>query len=1480
MQHLSSFSTLRSWAFSALVMLSNTAIFAQVFQKHYGTAFENTFSKVVKDGTFYYVLGQDEPTDGAAFRATVTRLDANGAHQWTLSMATPSAWADALLLPGGDLMVVGYSLPFDPTTRSIIGRVTRNGAFAWLKSYDHPGRDFFNRVVEQAGSYYVAGSENQPGATSTWENMSLWNFSATGTLNWKKYYISAADDEFFRDLVAVPGGGLLLAGNDAQFGLIYTVDNTGEMTTDAVQVDDRVYRDVEANSSGGFYAAATNLANNQAYLQKFGANLIPLEWEVRILPLATVSQVWEGQPGDIYAVGTGTFGGQSRAVIAKLRDNGANGLFVAWVKYLHAGTGQAGGSAWKTGSNQLAFTDTRILPNGFGQTCANISVSDLDLNDACSVSKDTATLFFADPIPNGPQLFTAEAVPAPAAVNITQSFALNWQQEITCTNEPCGVTLQLTQLDPCGLVQVCAGGSGPGPYTYQWCSGQTTSCITQQIPLCKPVEFCVSVTCADGTTADITQEFTVTDNVPPTITCPANVSVNATNPDSCTAKVNNLKWLSVSDNCNAQISYAVTGSTVAAGQNDASGLTFDLGVSTITYTAGDSCGNTATCSFTVTVSCAFPCPGNLIQNPGFTQGLAPGPMPAPGSVANWQAGYGAPVAVSDFGYADQGYILLSGNKTSGGAIYQQLSAPITKGKVYELSICVRIAKMPPSPIPYVKIRAMAFNNTLPTGGNHPKPEQDIAVIDVSGRVAACDDWTTFVFHRWRAGKNYNNIAITVENGESVLSFADIDNICLVEVNDSIPCYLATLDSAGQIIPPFGQLDPGCPPVEEDVFIDMGSVNDIYGYCNPAPSGVDTWYELCADSCESLGGELPEELLDFINNDSLNIYLMDSLGINDSTLMADLGHFQDSLELSHANLNLLDSMAALGAFSFDCRSLTPQGPPPNDPNSPFNGYDIIFVHGLRTDALMDRINGDPGASTTWPANRSPFYNGYWKRGAYEYWNTHTGQYLKTTVSPATFVVNQNGTYTNRYLVVSHPATQNFVFGAHSVMEQIANAMLNGTGVINCNPGESRPKNTFGHNGFIIISHSDGAPLTDIVLTTSNLTRYPPLSLTLGDVSFIADRCKLHVAISGAFGGSNYATLALMAAAATTPIQYATEIVESFFGFNVPGPAPWLFTSELLDMAITKTLWKPFMERVPVCVLTLSGGHPTNFGSDGTKNATVNKAISLIAKHAIHHGFDDGVLCVESQAPNTDGRKNYLDRYFPKIGIATIAGLAAALNTGNPKALQFAALLNERLYDMGIDKSRAVRYYLDQKLDLLVADKLLNQSLPGGFVLENALQPYIAVVKYLFASSGAIPWLSPTGMVQPVRFARFPGVPSYDALKRYDNHYSFIQSAADHYTAKTGSFMNAPDYEKTNFSGARNFEESRVITSDDVYNKCGVSSGMRNLQREYIQGKSKTFTIKIFKFRKTYTFWIWKRKYHLLDQYETKHELDYLYENVLR
>lgn len=101
-------------------------------------------------------------------------------------------------------------------------------------------------------------------------------------------------------------------------------------------------------------------------------------------------------------------------------------------------------------------------------------------------------------------------------------------------------------------------------------------------------------------------QVTVADNQPPTITCPANVSVMATS-GSITADVTGLDPLTLQDNCSANptLSYAQSGATGNSGSGNANG-TYNAGTTTVTYTATDDAGNTATCFFTVTVDAGTP----------------------------------------------------------------------------------------------------------------------------------------------------------------------------------------------------------------------------------------------------------------------------------------------------------------------------------------------------------------------------------------------------------------------------------------------------------------------------------------------------------------------------------------------------------------------------------------------------------------------------------------------------------------------------------------------------------------------------------------------------------------------------------------------------------------------------------------------------------------------------------------------------------
>jgi len=100
-----------------------------------------------------------------------------------------------------------------------------------------------------------------------------------------------------------------------------------------------------------------------------------------------------------------------------------------------------------------------------------------------------------------------------------------------------------------------------------------------------------TATDACGNSSTSTQTVIVTDNQNPVITgCPSNLNWN-TDPGQCNAVV---VWTAptASDNCSIQ----------SFTSNHNSGDTFPIGQTTVTYTATDVNGNTATCSFVVTVT--------------------------------------------------------------------------------------------------------------------------------------------------------------------------------------------------------------------------------------------------------------------------------------------------------------------------------------------------------------------------------------------------------------------------------------------------------------------------------------------------------------------------------------------------------------------------------------------------------------------------------------------------------------------------------------------------------------------------------------------------------------------------------------------------------------------------------------------------------------------------------------------------------------
>jgi HYR domain/Secretion system C-terminal sorting domain len=92
-----------------------------------------------------------------------------------------------------------------------------------------------------------------------------------------------------------------------------------------------------------------------------------------------------------------------------------------------------------------------------------------------------------------------------------------------------------------------------------------------------------------GNFSQCTQIITVNDVTAPVITCPANITVT-TPIGSCVAIVNFTP--TATDNCGAGVTIVSV---------PASGTAFPIGTTTVTSTATDACGNSSSCTFTVTV---------------------------------------------------------------------------------------------------------------------------------------------------------------------------------------------------------------------------------------------------------------------------------------------------------------------------------------------------------------------------------------------------------------------------------------------------------------------------------------------------------------------------------------------------------------------------------------------------------------------------------------------------------------------------------------------------------------------------------------------------------------------------------------------------------------------------------------------------------------------------------------------------------------
>lgn len=804
------------------------------------------------------------------------------------------------------------------------------------------------------------------------------------------------------------------------------------------------------------------------------------------------------------------------------------------------------------------------------------------------------------------------------------------------------------------------------------------------------------------------------------------------------------------------------------------------------------------------------CQNNLISNGKFEIGNEVGTLGVQGSVDNWQRAYGSPFVKPDNNGCDsKGYIQLTGNKSFGSGIKQsfQPNNKIVQGKYYRFSACVKLLDVPRTP-KKVRVKAFAFNSTITSTGAHPLPNSDRALIGWSGDITS-NEWETKSFTVWKATKNFDNVLVfAYTNSADSTAYCEVDNICLVETNDTNSCNNYVYNENGPIIEETLLYDTTYHYSDEYI----GFTSDLYPEFNTA---TDTWYPL-NDPCASIGGTVPEEAMNVNLNDTLaNQGFEGGVERLDSIL---------DLEFAEPPINQ-KTLSPIPPVPLDCKGKQFV----YDPNQPFGGRDIIFVHGLQLKHLCDKKNGVQGAHDDWPDSYYEFHdpNGYFKKKANENWEDHIETWLTRTGA------------TNRYMTVAYNCSQPLDVAAHAMLSQIQLAMEHGVGVQfanlhpNTNPDNKdslNDKSCFGRNA-IIISHSTGGLVTDVAMSIAEKSKTDlNIQNRYGNCGILVDNMKAHLAFHPALLGSKMATAYLA-------LQYGLlgPFINRAVCNDLVEISPEMFTithqSILRDLVplVAKFKWGPYVNTSPVPTITISGGHA--IGADKANILNV----------AIHPGLDDGVVTMSSQAGNPN------------------------FETGKVPSGYFRNGLFTKVFDMGIEKGRAILYYLHQTLF----------TSPNGYV-----------------GGAAISHLSPTGMVQPVGTI----IPITSCENRYDNHYSFIQSASDHYIGPRGHSPNHPDnYVKSNHTNSTGFkppnylykfgegvhcEEVRTITSNDIYTK-GLVGYIPMVEHKKSLDIEICIKIKFLNFKKCLPkIPIWRRTYHTLEGSKENCECSYAYKYVLR
>jgi hypothetical protein len=386
-----------------------------------------------------------------------------------------------------------------------------------------------------------------------------------------------------------------------------------------------------------------------------------------------------------------------------------------------------------------------------------------------------------------------------------------------------------------------------------------------------------------------------------------------------------------------------------------------------------------------------------------------------------------------------------------------------------------------------------------------------------------------------------------------------------------------------------------------------------------------------------------------------------------------------------------------------------------------------------------------------------------------------------------------------------------------------------------------------------------------------------SYNTGNINFIPDNVKVHVALAGALSGSQWATTAMVAVygLAATPLCILAGLVVFDGSPNIQfcgSDLQPLQNSVLLDLVpqIMQTYWSYAIENTPVPVLTVAGA---------------SNWLYYPEKFFIQRGFDDGVVAMDSAC----GRNVPVEEWPSGFGFA-------GLNVADP-----------RLYDIGANNSNTGgptfnaldHFNCNNPVESTTIFKTSIADACGHFdtvdyFLEQNYEFLFSAIPFDViprAAGACAPLKTPWGMIEPTvpyyldyQVPQIPQIPALTPwpLSYYKNHYSFLQTAEDHYGLLKGTDPGRPDTSAVLESTVYTKPQYCLPVSDawctSLYTSGTglLNTAFKTAQYPATRGYSRTFHVPFV--TNPIKWWIWKRTYHLLNNWQIMGAADYVYEYV--